>query len=67
MCYILTTSPKAFIKVKEDEIIVTSDYSKATQYKTIGEAIKAAAQVNESLGVNIVKAIHYGTSVSNSL
>lgn len=28
MCYILTTSPKAFIKVKEDEIIVTSDYSK---------------------------------------
>ena len=58
MSYILQASPNAFIIVK-DEIIVTSDYQRATQYSTIGAAMKAAAEVNKALGVHIIKAVYY--------
>ena len=56
MHYILKASPKAFIIVtSNDELIITPDYTKATQYNTIGEAMKAAANVNSALGSNLVK------------
>ena len=58
MSYILQASPKAFI-ITGDEIIVTSDYQKATQYPTIGAAMKAAAEVNKALGVHAIKVIYY--------
>ena len=59
MSYILQASPKAFIITGDEEIIVTSDYQKATQYLTIGAAMKAAAEVNKALGVHIIKAVYY--------
>jgi len=56
MCYILKASTKAFIIIQEnDELIITPDYTKATQYSTIGEAMKAASKVNNELGTHIVK------------
>ena len=58
MSYILQASPKAFI-ITGDEVIVTSDYQKATQYPTIGAAMKAAAEVNKALGVHAIKVIYY--------
>ena len=58
MSYILQASPKAFI-ITGDEVIVTSDYQRATQYPTIGAAMKAAAEVNKALGVHAIKVIYY--------
>lgn len=56
MHYILKASPKAFIIVtSNDELIITPDYTKATQYNTIGEAMKAAANVNSALSSHLVK------------
>lgn len=58
MSYILQASPKAFI-INGDEVIVTPDYQRATQYLTIGAAMKAAAEVNKALGVHAIKVIYY--------
>lgn len=60
MHYILQASHKAFIIKSEDEIIVTEDYTRATQYNIIGEAMKAASEVNQALGTNVVKLISVG-------
>ena len=56
MYFILTTGPKGFVKVLDnEEIIISPDYNKATQYQTAGDAIRAAARVNSSLGTHAVK------------
>ena len=59
MSYILQASPKAFIITGNEEVIVTSDYKRATQYPTIGAAMKAAVKVNKALGTHIIKAVYY--------
>ena len=59
MSYILQASPKAFIITGDEEVIVTSDYQRATQYPTIGAAMKAAVKVNKALGTHIIKAVYY--------
>ena len=59
MSYILQASPKAFIITGDEEVIVTSDYQSATQYPTLGAAMKAAAEVNKALGVHIIEAVYY--------
>lgn len=54
--YILKANPKAFIIVcPSNDLIITSDYSRATQYPTIGDAMKAASEVNKALGTHLVK------------
>ena len=58
MSYILQASPNAFI-IAEDETVITSDYKRATQYPTIGAAMKAAVKVNKALGTHIIKAVYY--------
>lgn len=56
MYYILKASPKAFIIVQPgDDLVITPDYTRATQYSTIGDAMKAAAKVNGALGTHLVK------------
>lgn len=61
MRYILKASPKAFIIAQpNNELIITSDYTKATQYNTIGDAMRAASEVNEALGVHVFKAESIG-------
>lgn len=55
--YILRISNKAFIQVKPDEVVITSDYEKATKYNTIGEAMRKASEINSKLESHIVKVI----------
>jgi hypothetical protein len=55
--YILKINQKAFV-IKNDEIIITSDYTKASRYETIGEAMRMAASVNNVLGKCIVSIIN---------
>lgn len=56
MYYILKASTKAFIVVMpNDELVITPDYTKATQYNTIGEAMKAAAKANEIFKFHLIK------------
>lgn len=57
--YILQISSKAFIQVKPDEVVITSDYEKATRYNTIGEAMKVASELNELINTSIIKVIKY--------
>lgn len=57
--YILRISSKAFIQVKPDEVIITSDYEKATKYNTIGEAMRIASELNELINNPVVKIIRY--------
>ena len=57
--YILRISSKAFIKVKPDEVVITSDYEKATRYNTIGEAMKAASELNKLISNPVIKIIRY--------
>lgn len=61
MYYILTTGPKGFIKVLDnEEIVISPDYNKATRYQTMGDAMKTAVKVNTALGTHAVKFISVG-------
>ena len=57
--YILRISNKAFIQVKPDEVVITSDYEKATKYSTIGEAMRKDSELNNLIGHYIIKIINY--------
>lgn len=57
--YILQISNKAFIQVRPDEVVITSDYEKATRYNTIGEAMKVASELNELINNSIIRVIKY--------
>ncbi len=55
--YILRISSKAFIQVKPDEVVIISDYEKATRYNTIGEAMKVASGLNNDFESHIIRVI----------
>lgn len=56
MHYILTASTKAFIIVQENkDTVITPDYTRATKFETVGEAMRAASEVNAALGTHIVR------------
>ena len=57
--YILQIGNGVFIQVKTDEVVITSDYEKATKYNTIGEAMKVASELNELINTSIIKVIKY--------
>ena len=57
--YILQISNKAFIQVRHDEVIITSDYEKATKYNTIGEAMRVASKLNKLISNPVIKIIRY--------
>ena len=57
--YILRISNKAFIQVKPDEVVITSDYEKATKYNTIGEAMRVASKLNKLISNPVIKIIRY--------
>lgn len=61
MYYILTTGPKGFIRIQDnEEIVISPNPEKATQYQIVGDAMKAAAKVNSTLGTHSVKFITVG-------
>lgn len=55
--YILRISNKAFIQVKPDEVVITSDYEKATKYSTIGEAMRIASELNNDFESHIIRVV----------
>ena len=55
--YILRISNKAFIQVKPDEVVVISDYEKATKYNTIGEAMRIASELNNDFESHIIRTV----------
>ena len=55
--YILQIGNKAFIQVKPDEVVITSDYEKATKYNTIGEAMRVACELNSDFESHIIRAV----------
>ena len=57
--YILQIGNEAFIQVKPDEIVITSDYEKATKYNTIGEAMRVASKLNKLISNPVIKIIRY--------
>lgn len=63
MRYILKVGKRTLIRVEDTEIILTKEYEGATKFDKIGDAMKKAAEINEELGVHIVKIV----SVSSNL
>lgn len=55
--YILRISSKAFIQVKPDEVVIISDYEKATRYNTIGEAMRIASELNNDFESHIIRVV----------
>lgn len=61
MYYILTTGPKGFVQILDNEdIIISSNPDKATRFKTTGDAMRAAANINSTLGTYSVKFLTIG-------
>lgn len=61
MYFILTISPKAFIKLEDNgDITVVQDPERASRIGTVGDAMRAAAQINEDWEENIVKFLRIG-------
>lgn len=63
MRYILKVGKRTLIRVEDTEFILTQEYEGATKFDKIGDAMKKAAEINEELGVHIVKIV----SVSSNL
>lgn len=55
--YILQISNKMFIQVKPNEVVIISDYEKATKYNTIGEAMRIASELNNDFESYIIRVI----------
>jgi len=53
--YIVKISPKALIRFNKDELVITSDLERASEFPNIGDAMRAAVEVNEALGTYIAK------------
>nr|DAJ81351.1 MAG TPA: hypothetical protein [Caudoviricetes sp.] len=56
--YILRISKKAFIRLEENgDTTIVSVPERATKFETIGDAMRAAVQVNEDFEEDIVTAV----------
>ena len=55
--YILQIGNGVFIQVKPDEVVITSDYEKATKYNTIGEAMRVASELNNDFESHIIRTV----------
>lgn len=54
--YILSISPKAFIRQGQDgEIIITSNPDKATVFEAIGDAMRVASEINKDFEADVVR------------
>ena len=57
--FIVQATSKAFIRVFNDEFVITSDKEKATKYETIGDAMRVAALANDFLESKTIRVIRY--------
>ena len=64
--YILQISSLANIVLVGEEVTLTSDYQRASPFYTIGDAMRAAAEINDKLQRALAKVV-FITSVSSNL
>lgn len=57
--FIVQVTSRAFIRVFNDELVITPDKEKATKYETIGDAMRAAVLANDLLESKTIRAIRY--------
>ena len=57
--FIVQATSKAFIRVFNDELVITLDKERATKYETIGDAMRVAALANDLLESKTIRAIRY--------
>lgn len=57
--FIVQATSKAFIRVFNDELVITPDKEKATKYETIGNAMRAAVLANDFLESKTIRVIRY--------
>lgn len=56
MKYVLKARTNAYIIVQDNgDTVIMSDWTRATQFETAGDAMRAASKVNDMLGTNIIK------------
>ena len=64
--YILQISSLANIVLVGEEVTLTSDYQRASPFYTIGDAMRAAAEINDKLQHTLARVV-FITSVSSKL
>lgn len=57
--FIVQVTSKAFVRVFNDELVITPYKEKATKYETIGDAMRAAALANDFLESKTIRVIRY--------
>lgn len=57
--FIVQATSKAFIRVFNDELVITSDKERATKYETIGDAMRVAALANDLLESKTIRVVRY--------
>ena len=57
--FIVQATSKAFIKVFNDELVITPDKERATKYETIGDAMRVAVLANDLLESKTIRVIRY--------
>ena len=57
--FIVQVTSRAFIRVFNDELVITPNKERATKYETIGDAMRAAAFANDFLESKTIRAIRY--------
>ena len=57
--FIVQATSKAFIRIFNDELVITPDKERATKYETIGDAMRVAALANDILESKTIRVIRY--------
>ena len=57
--FIVQATSKAFIRVFNDELVITPDKERATKYETICDAMRVAALANDLLESKTIRVIRY--------
>ena len=57
--FIVQAPSKAFIRIFNDELVITPDKERATKYETIGDAMRVAALANDLLESKTIRVIRY--------
>ena len=57
--FIVQATSKAFIRVFNDELVITPDKERATKYETIGDTMRIAALANDLLESKTIRVIRY--------
>ena len=57
--FIVQATSKAFIRIFNDELVITPDKERATKYETIGDAMRVAALANDLLESKTIRVVRY--------